>query len=247
MTKIFVQENQVDFDKVTIVGTDAKHLSLVLRKSIGDNLLISINQITYTGVIEEVDLNQVIVKLGFQIDSQAESPLVTRLYQGVPKGDKFELIIQKAVELGVTEIIPLFTRYTVVKLDHQKQLKKVERWQKIADEAGKQCKRDLIPKVRLPLAYSDMITELSINGPGNLSIMAYENEQELGLKKLVSTNLKQVDLVIGPEGGFSETEVELFKSLEYGKIITLGKRILRTETAAISMLALVQYLWGDLG
>lgn len=247
MTKVFVQEDQVNSGKVTIIGSDAKHLNLVLRKEVGDQLLIGVSQTTYQGVIEQLDQNRVIVQLGEPLDTKTESPLVTRLYQGIPKGDKFELVIQKAVELGVTEIIPVFTGYTVVKLDQQKQLKKVERWQKIADEAGKQCKRDLIPKVRLPMTYSDMITELSSNEPDRISIMAYENEREVGLKQLASMDFKQVDLIIGPEGGFSETEVELFKSIEYGRIITLGTRILRTETAAISMLALVQYLWGDIG
>lgn len=247
MTKVFIAASQVQDNIATITGTDAKHLSLVLRKEANDQLLIGVDQTTYAGVIIKIDQNQVIVSLKQQLDTQGESPLITTLYQGIPKGDKFELVIQKAVELGVTEIVPLFTRYTVVKLDEQRQLKKVARWQKIAEESAKQCKRDLIPQVNMPITFNELIDKLNYSDTKHLSIMAYENEQELSLKQLAELNLSQVDLIIGPEGGFAKEEVAAFQALEHGRIITLGSRILRTETAAISMLTLVQYLWGDLG
>lgn len=246
MTKVFVPAEQVNSNQVTIVGDDAHHLRNVLRKKVGDSLLIGIETQTYHSTIVYLDQDRVVCQLLEPSGIQTESPLKTSLYQAVAKGDKMDLIIQKAVELGVSEIVPFFSRYTVVKLTKDKQYQRQQRWQKIAEAAAKQCERDQIPKVHLPLEFDQVQSRLSQHVPGHLLLMAYEQENNQSLSQFVNLDPQHVSVVIGPEGGFSLEEVEAVQKLD-GKIIKLGNRILRTETAAVAVLALVQYLWGDLG
>lgn len=258
MVKIFVSSRQIEQDQVTVTGSDAHHLRSVLRKKPGDELLIGITDgpanrqsagakvRTYKSVIAAVDSHQVVCQLLDPVEIQSDSPLATYLYQAVAKGDKMDLIIQKSVELGVTEIIPFFSRYTVVNLTGEKSRQRQERWQKIAEAAAKQCRRDLIPRVHLPVNFDYLFTMLGNRAPGHLLLMPYEQAQNRGLAQLQDLQPEQVSIVIGPEGGFCPEEVEKIKSIK-GEIITLGNRILRTETAAVAVMALVQFLWGDLG
>jgi len=148
--------------------------------------------------------------------------------------------------LGVNEIVPFVSQHTVVKLDADKRVQKQSRWQKIAEEAAKQCKRDRIPQVRVPVDYNDLLTQLQNPHSEHLILMAYERASEHGLKQLAGKQPQRVSIIIGPEGGFAPHEVESVAMIG-GEIIKLGNRILRTETAAIAVLSLVQYIWGDLG
>ncbi|NMB38044.1 MAG: 16S rRNA (uracil(1498)-N(3))-methyltransferase [Firmicutes bacterium] len=245
-TKVFLPTTQIRNGRAIITGDDVHHLRLVLRKQVNDQLLVAVDGQTYCGIIRQLDSNQIVVELGAKLSECAESPVFVRLYQGMPKGDKLDLIIQKTVELGVNEIVPFFSKHTVVKLTEQKQNRKLIRWQRIALEAAKQCKRDEIPQVKMPLNFSEVVKKLEKCSDEHLVIMPYENALEFGLKQLESIKPKQISIIVGPEGGFSADEVEAISALG-GKIIHLGKRILRTETAAIAVITLVQFLWGDLG
>lgn len=245
-TKIFVPTTQIQNHRAYISGDDVHHLRLVLRKQVNDQLLVAVDGQTYHGIIRQLDPNQIIVELGEKLPHCTESPVFVRLYQGMPKGDKLDLVIQKTVELGVNEIVPFFSKHGVVKLTEQKQSGKLVRWQRIALEAAKQCKRDIIPQVKMPMDFSEVVNNLEECSDNHVVIMPYENALEFGLKQLESINPKRISIIIGPEGGFSANEVEQISALG-GKIIHLGRRILRTETAAIAIIALVQFLWGDLG
>jgi len=246
MTKVFVKPEQVNGDLVRIIGADLHHLRSVLRKEIGDSLLIGINDRTYNGVIVSSEPEQMLVSLVSSATASTESTLTIQLCQAIAKGDKMDLIIQKAVELGVNEIVPFVSQHTVVKLDADKRVQKQSRWQKIAEEAAKQCKRDRIPQVRVPVDYNDLLTQLQNPHSEHLILMAYERASEHGLKQLAGKQPQRVSIIIGPEGGFAPHEVESVAMIG-GEIIKLGNRILRTETAAIAVLSLVQYIWGDLG
>ncbi len=167
------------------------------------------------------------------------------LAQGLPKGDKMELIIQKAVEIGVSEICPVTLTNCVVRLDEAKAQKKVQRWQKIAEEAAKQSKRDIVPKIMEPLTLSQLIKQYQ---DIDLKLVAYEVEEKNGLRSVLSQDLSvgSILVLIGPEGGITKEEWLLAQSGGL-KSVSLGKRILRTETAAISLLAAIAYATGNLG
>lgn len=246
MTKVFVTLEQVNDNQAVVLGDDAHHLRNVLRKNIGDPLLIGVNSKTFRAEIIEISEDKVVCELMEPVTISAESPLKTTLYQAVAKGDKMDLIIQKAVELGVSEIVPFFSRHTVVKLTKDKQHQRQQRWQKIAESAAKQCKRDLIPTIHVPHSFEEVKSKLAVRTGDHLLLMAYELAEEQTLKDLTALYPQHVSMIIGPEGGFSQDEAEAVQSLG-GEIIKLGNRILRTETAAITVLALVQFLWGDLG
>lgn len=254
MIKVFVTPQQINQGTVVITGGDAHHLRSVLRKKPDDLILIGVSggaeEQSYEARIISVEPEQVACQLLERIQISSESPLRTYLYQAVAKGDKMDLIIQKSVELGVTEIIPFFSRYTVVRLEEAKSRQRQERWQKIAEAAAKQCRRDAIPKVHMPRSFAAMTAELAERRPGHLLLLPYEQERKCSLadlrERLQDQYPQEVSIVIGPEGGFCPDEVERIRNIN-GEIITLGRRILRTETAAVAVLALVQFLWGDLG
>ncbi len=245
MTKVFVSQQAVDGGQVYLSGDDARHLGLVLRKKPGDKVVICIDGQSFVGRIEHVEAECVRVSLHQSMGSNQESPIHIRLYQGLAKGDKFELVIQKATELGVNEIIPYTSKHTVVKLDQKRKKSRLTRWQKIANEAGKQCKRDQIPVITDLLDFSSVIKQLSSGNRDTLVLMPYEQASEE--KKLpLDKSPMEVAILIGPEGGFHADEVEAVKQIG-GQIISLGPRILRTETAGLITVAIVQFLWGDLG
>lgn len=168
-----------------------------------------------------------------------ESPLKIHLYQGYLKGDKMDFIIQKAAELGVNEITPLFTKRTIVKLRKEKLSAKVERFKKILEEASKQSKRKIIPNVNMPISLSDM----DLNN--TFTLVAYEEEEQSIKEILQKQDIRSVNIIIGPEGGFEQEEINYLK--EKGAIsVSIGNRILRAETAALSLLTILQYEKGDL-
>lgn len=246
MTKVFVPQNRVKNKHAIIIGDDVRHLRLVLRKQIGDRLLIGVAGQTYEGKIIAIDNEQIQVALVTEVTLQVESPISVRLYLGLIKGSKFDLVVQKAVELGVNEIVPFVSRYTVVKLDKHKFDSKQQRWQKIAQAAAKQSQRALIPQVRKPIDFPHVVSELKASGTDSKILMLYEKAAELSLKQLNEESFDTISIIIGPEGGFCRNEVEQVRTIG-GSIIKVGDRIMRSETAAIVGISLIQFIWGDLG
>lgn len=250
MNRFFVNSSQINEEakKIHIVDEDVKHISKVLRLNVGD--LIEIcdgDSFEYIGEIQEINKDQVIATYIDKKEVRSEAPIKVTLYQGVPKSTKMDLIIQKTTEMGIVEIIPVFTHRTVVQLDNKKDKeKKTDRWQKIAAEAAKQSKRGIIPLVHLPLTFKEALSHCETNC---LNIMAYEREHQQGLKKLLQgmdSTINSIGIWIGPEGGFTEEEVEAAINQQVNSV-TLGPRILRTETAGFALLSMVMYELGDLG
>ncbi len=244
-TRVFVTSSQIQGDRARIIGEDVHHLGQVLRKQVKDSLLVTTDGKTYLGMIQQVSQDEILVELGVQIKDSVESPIFIRLYQGMPKSNKIELVIQKTVELGVSEIIPFYSRHTVVKLTKEKQNQRLTRWKRIAVEAGKQCGRERVPEIKPPLSFTELVRDLKNRSNNHLVLMPYEKSTLTGFKQLELLKPAEISVIIGPEGGFAEEEVGQVKQFG-GKIMHLGPRILRTETAAIASLALVQFIWGDL-
>ncbi|ABW18782.1 16S rRNA (uracil(1498)-N(3))-methyltransferase [Alkaliphilus oremlandii] len=254
MHRFFVMPNQVNLTsgEIVIHDEDVKHISKVLRLKEKDIVEICDGESKeYICSIASIHKNEVVLSIEEERKSTQEASVEVVLYQGVPKGAKMDLIIQKTTELGIKEIIPVMMERTVVQFDSPKdEVKKVERWQKIAEEAAKQSKRGMIPKIHLPMSFKDAIEDSRKNA---LNIMPYENEENRGFKNIIKNlskedqaSIKKIGVWIGPEGGFEESEV--VKAIENGiHPVTLGPRILRTETAGFTMLSLVMYELGDLG
>lgn len=249
MHKFFVPTENIVDKKAKIDGDDVKHIYKVLRLECGD--VININNCQgkeYKGEIESIDKKAVFVKILEEVEVNKESPLNIYLYQGLPKSTKMDLIVQKATELGIKEVVPILTERVEVKT-LLKEFKKLDRWNRIALEACKQCKRSLIPTIKEPLEFNDLLEEL-INM--DLIIVPYENKENYGMKSLIRDieceikNIKNVGIIIGPEGGFEESEIKALEEIK-ANIITLGPRIFRTETAGIVCASIISYELGDLG
>lgn len=244
MPRFFVKTEQINQPYIYIKNEDVNHIKNVLRKKVEDKIEVC-NQETgdaYLCEIEQLDDNEILTKIIEKLN-ETETNIKIDIYQGLPKAEKMELIIQKSVELGVNSIIPVSLKRCVVKLEGKDQNKKIERWQKIAESAAKQCGRNIIPKIENIIKIKQF-EELSKNYDS--LIVAYENEKEYTLKqeiqKIKQSNKKKLKIavVIGPEGGLAEEEIETLKN--YGvNIVTLGKRILRTETVALNILSILMY------
>ncbi|OHW62555.1 ribosomal RNA small subunit methyltransferase E [Andreesenia angusta] len=246
MHRFFVDRSQISGEVVTISGEDLKHIKNVLRLKEGEEVSICDGEENdYVAVIESIDSQEVLLSIVESFKSKGEAPIKLKLYQGLPKGDKMELIVQKCTELGVSEIVPMATKRAVVKLSDEKKIaKKLERWQKIAEEAAKQSKRGRIPLVDRLVTLKEAVSEL---GEDELALMLYESERENSLKKaLRGYDGKNVSVFVGPEGGFEESEAEMLKAAG-AKVVSLGNRILRTETAGLAASAVIMYELGDLG
>ena len=251
MPKFFVKSDQIKEDKIVITGEDVNHIKNVLRLSVNDDLQICDldTAINYICGISKIDNDKIECNIFNQINSEAESKLHINVFQGIPKSDKMELIIQKCVELGVNEITPVEMKRCIVKIEDKSKIKKIERWQKISEVAAKQCGRDKVPKI------NDVINIKNICNQAleyDILLLAYENEKEntlknelLSLKNKTNENLK-IGVIIGPEGGLDKEEVEILKE-NGAKSVTLGKRILRTETVAFVLSSIIMYELGDLG
>ena len=242
MPRFFVKTEQIRESKIIIIGEDVKHIKNVLRKQIGENIEICNQETgkTYKCEILELKEQEVISNIIEEMTS-TEDKIKVDIYQGLPKADKMELIIQKSIELGVNAIIPVEMKRCVVKLDSKSEAKKIERWQKIAESAAKQSGRNTVPEIRRIIKIQD-IAELK-NFYDSI-IVCYENEKENYIKneliKLKNKEQINIAIVIGPEGGLEEKDVEYLK--ENGAVIvTLGNRILRTETVALNLLSIIMY------
>lgn len=233
MFNFFVDENNKQGNCYIITDADYNHIKNVLRMAEGEKLLVSVGGKSDLCEIERFEPDAVTVKILAENYNDTELKTKIYLFQGLPKSDKMELIIQKSVELGVSGIIPVEMSRSVVKLDGKKKVSKQSRWQSIAESAAKQSKRNTIPKVFDVVNYKqalDMASEF------DMIIVPYECKAGMVATKNAINQLKScksVGILIGPEGGFEPKEIELAER-NGGKIISLGKRILRTETAAIT-------------
>lgn len=245
MYRFFVDNEQIIDDRIEIIGTDVKHIRDVLRLRVGEEIEISSEGTTYTSKIETLEKSKIIVEIISKNKGTNEPPIDIILYQGLAKGSKMDVIIQKGTEVGIKTFYPLATSRSIVKInDIKKEQSKVERWNTIADGAAKQSKRDLIPKVENIISFNEMIDLLK--EVENI-IVPYEDEKANTIKRdLQNINGNKIHLIIGPEGGFDPNEIEKLKEIG-ASIVTLGPRILRTETAGLVAAAVILYELGDLG
>lgn len=243
MQRFFVEPHQIDegTHQIHILGSDVNHISNVLRMKQGEELWISDGgKKEYRCTIEEFSPDEVLLHIIYAQEPDYELQSRIYLFQGLPKADKMELIIQKAVELGAYEVIPVETKRCVVKLDGKKAAKKVERWKQIAESAAKQSKRMLIPNVHEVLTFKEA---LKYAESMDVRLIPYELAKGMQETKEILADIQpgqSIGIFIGPEGGFEEKEVKTAIS-EGAKPITLGKRILRTETAGLAILSVLMF------
>lgn len=242
MSTFYIKNEQLNGDKIYILDEDVNHIKNVLRYKINDKIdVCDENGIRYKTKIEDFEIDKVILDVLEISNESTECKINVTLFQGLPKSDKMELIIQKCTELGVKEIVPFISERVVVKLDDKSEAKKQERWQKIAKEAAKQSGRQIIPNIKKTINLKNIIENLS---KYDIVIMPYECEKEHMIKNVlrnINNEVKNIAIIIGPEGGFSDKDVEVLKEANNLQMVSLGPRILRTETAGFITLAMVIY------
>ncbi len=234
MPKFFTKPDYIYGNELKIVGEDVSHISKVLRMSVGGNIIVCDGEGNdYDAVISSISKTEVVAEITGKYVCDAEPCVEVTLYQALPKQGKMEYIIQKNTELGVSKIVPVYTKRCVVKPSD-----KTERWQKVAEAAAKQSGRGIIPAVVPAISFAEAIEQMK---GFDLAIMPYECEEENGLKSVLqSCEYKNISIFIGPEGGFDLKEVD--SAIKAGvRTVTLGKRILRTETAASAVLPIIMY------
>ncbi|MBD5520094.1 MAG: 16S rRNA (uracil(1498)-N(3))-methyltransferase [Lachnospiraceae bacterium] len=242
MYQFFVEPSQIQGSRIVITGSDVNHIKNVLRMKIGEEIAVSngIDDKEYRCGIEQFTDDEVICTLHFIREEGVELPSKIYLFQSLPKADKMELIIQKAVELGVYEIIPVSAARSIVRLDDKKAKNKISRWQGISEAAAKQSKRGVIPEIKPIMSMKEAVDYASQFG---VKLIPYELAQDMSKTKAIMDNIsagESVGIFIGPEGGFEEKEITY--AIEKGVVpITLGKRILRTETASLTVLSWLMY------
>lgn len=249
MPKFFVKTEQINNNNVSIIGEDVNHIINVLRLKKDDKIKICNEETAdnYLAKIVEENKENVLCEILEKVNIDAETNTYINIFQGLPKADKMEFIIQKCTELGVKEITPVEMKRCIVKLDYKTEAKKIERWQKIAEIAAKQSGRNKICKINNVIKIENICNLVK---DYDIVLVPYENEKEVFLKKVLKdfepkNNLK-IAIVIGPEGGFEEKEIEILKKNNC-KVITLGERILRTETVGVAMTSVILYEFSDFG
>mgnify|MGYP001289221199 CR=1 FL=1 len=250
MQRYFIPEANWEIDEVLITGQDAHHISRVMRKKIGDFVICNHpNGKAAKCQLAVIDKQTVKAKIIEWINDTSELPIHVTIAQGLPKGDKIEYVLQKGTELGAKEFIVYNADHTIVRWDHKKTEKKIHRFNKIVKEASEQSRRNNIPYIH-PLANIDYLVEKS-NGY-DVKIFAYEDEAKTNQFHSLANELRRLQVngrlfaCIGPEGGFSEQEVHILKSIGFAPV-RLGPRILRTETAALYLLSSISYHFEELG
>jgi 16S rRNA (uracil1498-N3)-methyltransferase len=253
MIRIFLPPVKLSSKHITITGDQAKHLSLVLRVKPEDPVTIFDGTgHKYDCRILQCHKKEVVVECVSKEPYSAESPLSITLAQGLPKGDKMDFIIQKSTELGVSNIIPLITDHAQVRHTHR-----IERWHKIALSASQQSGRDKVPDIHSPVDFKDFLSSIPLEksksrtGDGERKfpgIIFSEEQKERNFGKVLSglKDLRHIDLMVGPEGGFSKGEVYAAVAKGYREV-SLGARVLRTETAPLAAISIIQYELGDMG
>jgi 16S rRNA (uracil1498-N3)-methyltransferase len=245
MHRFFVSRENIFKDGITIEGEDVQHISRVLRLEEGDKIVLCDQRGTdYHVEIESMSKHSIRTSIIDKEPSKGEPSIEVVLYQGVPKSTKMDLIIQKCTEMGVTHIVPVMTARTVVKLESDKdEAKKVARWTKIAEEAAKQSKRGIVPTIEMPMTLEKALQDSKAL---DLTLIPYELEKETSVKAALGTKAPQsVGFFVGPEGGFDNFEID--KARQNGVIpVTLGNRIMRTETAGFAILTCIMYQYDQM-
>ena len=245
MSKFFVKTNQIEGNTIIIQNEDVNHIKNVLRAKV-DGIIDICDCDTsqnYICKIEKIKEKNIYCHIIEEIQSKVEPHIQVSIFQGLPKADKMELVIQKSVELGVYDITQLEMKRCVVKLNEKDKIKKIQRWQKIAESAAKQSGRDRIPKINPIVNIHKLFENMK---EYDLVLVAYENEkvntlkQELKKVKQVKNKELKIAVIIGPEGGIDKDELVKFEE-HNAQIITLGNRILRTETVALNILSIIMY------
>ncbi len=242
MYNFFINDENVILDGYKITGKDYNHIKNVLRMKTGEDVLVTLNGSSDLCCITEFTDTEVIVKIIKNNYQCTELPIKVNLLQGIAKGEKMELIIQKAVELGANAIIPVEMKRCVAKIEKNKVKQKTERFNLISESASKQSKRNIIPKVFEPMSF-DGALDYAKNF--DLLIVPYECADGMTATKDCLNFIKsgmEIGILIGAEGGFDQSEIEKVITLSNAKIISLGKRILRTETASITALSVIMLL-----
>lgn len=242
MYRFFVEQSQIGEETITITGEDVNHIKNVLRMKVGETILVSDGEDReYICKISDFSNDEVQAKIQDINGETRELPTEVTLFQALPKGDKMETIIQKMVELGACEIAPVSTKRCIVKLDAKKAESKVRRWNAIAESAAKQSKRGIIPKVLMPVSFAQALDRAK---DMDMVLIPYEEAENMSVTREVFSEIKpgmQIGIFIGPEGGFAKSEVEEAKKIG-ARAITLGRRILRTETAGMATMSVLMYL-----
>lgn len=242
MYQFFVEPGQIQGDRIIITGKDVNHIKNVLRMRCGEEISVSngVDGKEYRCEIGELGEDEIICELRFIREEGMELPSKVYLFQGLPKADKMELIIQKAVELGVYEIIPVATKRSVVKLDEKKARSRILRWQGIAEAAAKQSKRGIIPQIQNVMSFKEAV---KYSNCAKVKIIPYELSEGMEKTREIIESTKpgeDIAVFVGPEGGFDKEEIE--EAVGQGIIpVTLGRRILRTETAGMTVLSILMY------
>lgn len=242
MYQFFVEPHQICDKTVTILGSDVNHIKNVLRMKVGEELAVSngVDGREYRCAIASLEEESVICELRFVKEDGVELSSQVYLFQGLPKADKMELIIQKAVELGVHAVVPVAAKRCVVKLDDKKAKSKIARWQSIAEAAAKQSKRRIVPEVTEVMSFKEALAFVK---DFDVKIIPYELAQNMSKTKEIIEGLRpgqKIAVFIGPEGGFEEAEVQSAMGMGV-EPVTLGKRILRTETAGFTVMSWIMY------
>lgn len=253
MARFFLSRDVMDLASgvIPIAGDDAHHIAFSLRMAVGDTLTVCDMQKTeYACTITDIKPQLVLLRIDEVRENSTELPLEICLYQSLPKGDKMDYIVQKAVELGVTTIIPVAGARCIVKLDEKTAQKKVARWQKIAEEAAKQCGRGIIPQVGMPVSFARAIEQgrqmtlplFCYEGDGTVSLKTVleQAKQQMNVSDAADKPLPTAAIYIGPEGGYDTKEVALAADAGFPSV-NLGRRILRCETASGFVLSCMTY------
>jgi len=245
MARFYVPHSNIEKGILKVEGDEVRHIRKVLRLGKGDALRVfNGSGKEYEGTIVEVGPFSVSIRVHQILSSRKEPVLEITLAQSLLKGEKMDFLVQKAVELGIKRIVPFVSSRSIPVLEVKKRLERQKRWEKIAIGASKQCGRNFIPKIDLPVSFLEMLESAPKD---SLRFILWEEEGK-GLKEILgrSEGAKEIFFVVGPEGGLSQEEVEEARR-SYFIPITLGQRILRSETASLSFLSIIQYEWGDMG
>ena len=250
MYQFFVEENQMTGDRIAILGSDVNHIKNVLRMKGGERVRVSLSNSgrSFFCVLDQISDEEVIALIQEEDETGTELANKIYLFQGLPKGDKMELIIQKCVELGVYEIIPVAMKNCVVKLDAKKADSKVKRWQAISESAAKQSKRTVIPEIQMPMTWKEALRKAE---ELDIVLVPYENERGMEATREIMGTIKpgqSIGVFVGPEGGFAPEEIEgIAPNALDNKAhrISLGRRILRTETAGLATLSMLVFCLDD--